>query len=471
MINTLTITGSTPSSPTPNLVKGNTYLDGFTTSLITSYTIINAGASSSITSHDVIATLNASSTVQTSQQVTAIKNNASNTNKFTFVSGSPSSVAVDTNGNCTQVIPSSTPSTATISATLGNYGTNNVAVSVAISVSNTYTQTGFVTNSLANHIDAAIKSMISGKSPSDATCAMYSSNTGTAATRNANNIAYGKLDLSAIAISNSARGNTQGPALLISPYHIIGANHFPAGGTVVFLGKNGTTYFTGTIATNGVLVPTGSNDLDILVQGINWTSAVPSSSDITFFKFLPSTWNQYLPNLDVFNTTNVLNLLNQTPVTQVPCLFKSGHDMEDTQNAGTSLQVLGVNVMDNPIYTNSLLPPPSFFVAGYPYVDSAYNGWRAAGGIIGGDSGGPFIFPISEGGVGTTSYVPVLLGTAHRSAGQTVSCEGFCNSLTQIQAAMNTVSSGLTVTTQQTLVQVNLTGGTTPFAYLGNGLT
>ena len=92
-------------------------------------------------------------------------------------------------------------------------------------------------------------------------------------------------------------------------------------------------------------------------------------------------------------------------------------------------------------------------------------------GRVFGDSGGPFIFPISEGGVGTASYVPVLLGTAHRSAGQTVLCEGFCNSLTQIQAAMNTVSSGLTVTTQQTLVQVNLTGGTTPFAYLGNGLT
>jgi hypothetical protein len=243
--------------------------------------------------------------------------------------------------------------------------------------------------------------------------------------------------------------NIQRKPYLISPYHIIGANHYRAGGDVYFMSKNDSTIFHGTLS--GSVLVAGCDDT--LVQGINWITAAPTSADITFFKVLPSNWANYLPTL---NTGTVLNSTGTVPIVQIPALFKSGWNLADSAPTD-EMKVTTVSLLVNGNQGSN----NTYLSAGYSPIDTAFQPWRSTGGLYGsdftyGDSGSALIFPVSEGGAGTTAYIPVLLCAVYQGTWIGTSAH-YGNITTQIQTAMNTISAGLTVTTQQTLQVANLT--------------
>lgn len=400
-----------------HFIQGLTAAEDFTCSVVANPTVVIDGSITTPTVGDTITSLNSDATIDNNTQVSV----ALPTGKTASITTTtPAICTVAQDGTAARI----SDGTGVIKVAVAGCGVRKLTHSFARTGGATvYTMTGFTANSVAKHIDTAIKAMVAGKTPNAATLNLWTSNTGIAGVRNASMFAS-SLDLSAIGLGSSGGGTVARKPVLISPYHIISAAHFPPSGTVSFLGTNNETYFTGTIG-NSLRIGT-ANYNDMLIQEITWDGSAPTDADIKFMRVLPVTFGNYLPNNILGGVLNTSRMVY--PVMQVPALWKRAA-------TGDTMVVAAVSLNEK-----------YWCDCGYPPLDIVLADWNPGTGPIDGDSGSPIIFPISEGGPGTTSYIPVLLGVLHYS-GYSGNMEPLHMNIIEIQAAMDTLHAGHTLLT------------------------
>ena len=241
----------------------------------------------------------------------------------------------------------------------------------------------YTAGSLAAHIYQNIAAMLSGKNPSQATMLLYNqnnySNQSNNAVRNPNNfVAEAGYDFTGITVATSYGGGSF-PAALISPRHIICADHVHAQGTCVFLGSDGQ-YYTATATKYAYVNDSGNTLFDIGV----WYLDTPMPAVVRPFKFLPSNWKSYF----------TLNSRYSEPTEGfLPCITKSRTAQDGFRINRLQLVVAGdmTPVLPGPH------APPSEDVAYATYGRTAHpsfpSGWFSP--IISGDSSGQVFLPIN----------------------------------------------------------------------------
>lgn len=312
-----------------------------------------------------------------------------------FVSTTPSICSVDSDGNITRI--SSGAGKVAIYTPFHIIGFSRTFSNNATVVSDEFLS--WTTGSLGAHIDAAIRTMISGRTAGASTQAVLSSTSGGAASpnhvRNAN-LFTGTLDLSAISVYGTAYDSNKFPVVLISPLHVM-AGHAGAspGQQIVFKASNGT-YEVRTVVSQVIV----AND-----WGENYVGLLNSEiTTITPMKMLPTTWEQYLPNLTQDSLLSRLPVLNKG------------------WTAGDFIRILNA---DRAYYWHANLP---YSLGLRASTDVEFQSWSSD--IVGGDSNGPVFIPING--------EPVLLHCMNFTNGGAF----YPSSSAAIQAAMTSLATG-----------------------------
>jgi len=181
-------------------------------------------------------------------------------------------------------------------------GLFNVPVSVAASTPTGLVQTYSVkAGTVAAHVEAAVSAMLAGRTPGDATQALYSTNNysrsspSPVVSRNAA-LFCGSYDWTGMSVmswdGNTAPQNQNAsPAHLISPIHAITANHYTSDSQEVYIfqGADGTLH-TRVKRTGRAVVGTS----DVCIIAFDQPLPVDGASRVTPFKLLPSNYRTKL---------------------------------------------------------------------------------------------------------------------------------------------------------------------------------
>ncbi len=156
---------------------------------------------------------------------------------------------------------------------------------------NTYSVlTGYVSGSLARHIDDQIKALIGVKTAADMPIYSVQNHSTPTYTRNTS-CWMGAVDLTAISPWNSL-GAQYRAGVAISPRHTLHAKHFPVQvGTVLRFVTNGNVVVTRTIDSVANLAESANYQRDVQIAKLD--SDLPET--ITPVKFLPANAYDYLP--------------------------------------------------------------------------------------------------------------------------------------------------------------------------------
>jgi hypothetical protein len=172
--------------------------------------------------------------------------------------------------------------TATVNVVSTVLGTQQISHAVSEQVGqSTTTFSSFAPGSLAAAICSTVDGLLSGKTASATTYDLLASG----GARNSSLWASG-IDFSCLAV-NVGGGNEQHGGTLVSPQHILLANHFSGISQVNFLASDGSTVNRTVTALQEV----GTTDL--CIGYLN--SAVPST--VGFARVLPSNFRSYLPSV------------------------------------------------------------------------------------------------------------------------------------------------------------------------------
>lgn len=260
---------------------------------------------------------------------------------------------------------------------------------------------GYVAGSLARHITDQMLALIAGKTASDATRNVYShnlyginavningDNQAPDAVRNASNFAAA-IDLSGMTVGTYYAGIF--PCALISPRHVIRADHVSSQGRCVWLGTNGQ-FYTATVKSSQNI----GGDINIGYLD------TPVPAAVKPFKVLPSNYTTYLPS---------------TQVQRIPLLSKGW-------TAGDKLRVIEYWIRTtNPFLSSA--PSIALDTQSVPIAGSPFESWFSP--IISGDSSSPQWAVING--------EAVLMGSLWNVTG----CSHYGDYVPQIEAAMNAI--------------------------------
>lgn len=276
--------------------------------------------------------------------------------------------------------------------------------------------TGFTAGSLARHMSDSVQAMVNGKTPSPQTMLLYTTNNYTNnqpdnnghnygpnnAVRNPNNFAAA-YDITGLTVA-TYYGAGFFPAKLISPRHVICADHVSQIGFVVFKGSDGVTYSAN--CTHHTQVQRADGSLfDISVWYLD--AAMPAA--VKPFKVLPADWATKFS----FNA-RFGGLFNGV----LPFVTKSRAASDGLRiNAGALIRTGDIY----PGQPSARTQPTAGY--GTDALASFNAGWFSP--IINGDSSGPVWAPINGELVLLTSMANPLGGCHY----------GDC--ITEIEAAMN----------------------------------
>jgi hypothetical protein len=293
--------------------------------------------------------------------------------------------------------------TVNIITPVGNraYGQNMTAVSTMTNIFNGFKATagGNTHNTLAYHINTAIANMISGKTATNIApyyrnlwaSNTYQYNSTPSAVRNTNCITNG-IDLSFIPVACPASPAWGFPGILISPRHLLIANHvatsnYAATNTqcFTFLSPNGTSQqcvgYTGRAIQSNTPALNSCVDMAILYLDAPITVVSPA-------KVLPAGWQAYIPS------TNP-----STSLAYPPALMRGVHNYS-LSDQSDALRIWDWTYQGSGASSVHLFKPPA---------DSTKLNWWAQ--VSGGDSSSPFFVPIDP--AGGTAYQAVLLGVTY----------------------------------------------------------
>lgn len=256
-----------------------------------------------------------------------------------FESLTPSLASVETHGNVVAL------STGIATIRVSSTGFKSRTISVPVSVGQpfvTSTYQNYITGSVADHIRTNTFNLVSGKTAGLTTQRRWVNNhwNDSSGVLNTQSFTAG-LDLTALDAytGNSTSTNSSARVTLISPQHIIGANHLHPdvnpGNVVAFLDKNGTLVTRTIISsyycfTNGawpLLDMTGDIIICLLDSPIDTNLVKP-------MKVLPSNWRNYIPGMK-FDYIPVLHLNNAVGIN--PELFYINTWAGSTQTSYPSL--------------------------------------------------------------------------------------------------------------------------------------
>lgn len=252
-----------------------------------------------------------------------------------------------------------------------------------------YRVKNYKTGSVGLHIKAAVDAMISGKTPGSPTQKFTTTNNNNPANFSASwnsgiftgNPASGGLDFSAITLSHPNDGYTTNspemfPWVLISPRHIIAANHIFSGASdqaIAWLTPAGAVK-TATVlsAAHGGHAINVSADLAVGYLSTPITGITPAS-------ILPANYLNYMCSVNLGTARN-------TSISALPILYKCFNGPADRSYSsvvgigeisgmGTSVLSVSFNAVDN-------------------VADTDYGVWGY--GTRGGDSGTPVFLPINN---------------------------------------------------------------------------
>lgn len=273
-----------------------------------------------------------------------------------------------------------------------------------MSFRNTGTFSGFSTGSLSKHICDAFTTMLQGKVAGAAAQAQFTSYSGTtgapAVVRNPSAFCSG-LDLTGMSVmtgSNSAMF----PWMLISPRHIIGANHVsPGTGPFVWQDAQGNYHTANRV--RGAQVDGGSvygsSDIHVAYLDTPVTGVTP-------FSLLPSTWAQYIPHLTLDNRDLLsVGTTNQAGLSTMPFLVRVHTAQSGVNPWGDGFALSHVGQGIDPVASNMA------------FETSA----------VGGDSGSPIFLPINGEAVLVSAWWTQIQGP------------WYANYISSINAAMNSV--------------------------------
>jgi hypothetical protein len=273
------------------ILRGPTAADmTFTVGSTATYVITSAGSTSTGTNKDCNVTTHTGATTRTDYQL-GITAQVPALFDVTYSSLSPAIATVDASGYVTRV---SNGTAGILSrANIWPFLTKRTDCAVISTVGQTITTyDSFVTGSMGKDAADAVDTLISSVTSENASTyrPMYSSRNDTAGTYTRNASCWAStIDLTPISVWNSTGANTRA-GVLVSPRHIICAEHFPPadGATIRFI-KADNTVITKTISSHLTIAGT-----DIRVCYLD--SDV--GAGIAYAKVLPSTWaTTYLPGV------------------------------------------------------------------------------------------------------------------------------------------------------------------------------
>ena len=230
----------------------------------------------------------------------------------------------------------------------------------------------YASGSLANHTTTVIDGLIAGNTAGSATQDVFTSYTYDlnfpAGVRNSGNFAYA-FDFTPTSFFRNS-GNPSFPATLISPRHLVSANHVQAGiGAKIIWEKGGSFYSANVIGYAGLGWDIGISYLDAPV------------SAITPAYFLPDNYASYLPS-----TKNVppVNNLELAAFMYQPNAGMSGSQQTIINTGSSHIRVVSLGAISTPLsglYANVMQSEKQNRAA-----------WTHV--IYGGDSGSPVYIPI-----------------------------------------------------------------------------
>jgi len=289
-------------------------------------------------------------------------------------------------------------------------------------------------NSLARHMDFNVKTLMTGKSPTDINlpqvmyiAANYSD--GSASAIDNPNLfcrfgPNGSTDLNFEAVSLASSNGYAYPYVLISPNHILGCNHAGRADAPIHFAKNGVTY-----TANRTQYRQVGGDMAIY-------HIFPSITDISPIRMLPVDWQLYLPTMNTETTPLAISTLIRTANSGqvLPFTPKQGGGGDTaiiTQNSpkirlGQLKSLKSQFGQNNKFFINELSSNPTV------------RSWQSN--LYDGDSGSPQFTIINN--------ELCLIGVMWYGGGGRG--DFVSNYLTEIQAAMNSISTAAG-TTQRTL--------------------
>lgn len=361
-----------------------------------------------------------------------------------FTSLTPTICSVDASGNVTRLQDGNAQVQITTAA--GNVIFTRTFVQSPSSA--TSAVTGFVAGSLSKHVYDNVAAMVAGRTPSDTTTNIYSSNNYTDNVPDSNGHNYGPnnaiinpsnfvtasgYDFSGMTVANYY-GAGFFPAKLISPRHVIVAHHVGDVGKCTFKGIDGN-YYSGTVIDSKTLSSYSTDIGDVRVCYLD--TAINAA--VIPFKTLPSNWyNYFTMNSRFSNPTDGF----------LPMVSKG-------RAAGDKFRIQPCEL----IRKNDLTPGYTF-TQPYPFVQCGINahpsfdpGWFSP--TISGDSSGPCFLPIK--GVGDATPKLVLLFSYWIASGGA----NYAEFNSTIELAMNDLAAAHGDGTTYTLGHPNLSSFTT----------
>lgn len=289
-----------------------------------------------------------------------------------FSALNPEIATIDETGHITVVTPTSGYATFEI-VTRG--GSRSFTRYCANSNSTSYTAkaTDYAAGSLNKHLLSQVSSLVSGKTPGDATQKLWtissSSIDAPAGEMNAGNFAAA-YNWNACSMLTSGRTDDRFPLTLISDRHAVTANHIaPAVGSKAVYKRPDGTYQTVTVSKSDLLA---SQDLRLVCFDTAITGITP-------YKLPPVGWVEtYVPSA-------LSSPAPYVPTCQSPLLIKGMHD----QN-GKWKSYVGVFGASAIAYTPGLYA----VISPQPSQHTALSAWTPMA-FIGGDSGSPAFLPVN----------------------------------------------------------------------------
>lgn len=292
------------------------------------------------------------------------------------------------------------------------------------------------TTPLIKHITDNMLALIAGKLPSDTTKNGYTANnystSAPSCTRNSN-LFCRSLDLTAISVINDGSvidstetvtgnvGSVAGyghPGMLISPRHIIGANHWHGKGPWIWKDKFGA-YKSASLVHGQAIANT-----DIWIGYLD-----TAITTVTLLQMLPETWRNYLPDaISTINGKMSLPLLSKT--------VHSTSGLADQWNINNLKYLFATDLNLSLWYGGNI-----------PTMDQSFSQWYTP--ISGGDSGGPTFLVINGN--------PVLIGTYWSQTGG----DTYSDHISEIETAINTLAVNNNDDTYYSLSKVDLCKFTT----------
>lgn len=251
----------------------------------------------------------------------------------------------------------------------------------------------FTPGSLARHIYDSVASMVAGRSPSSSTMRLFLRNNYTHNRLDSNGYNYGPNDALwnpdnfVIASGYDTSGLTTAtfygagffPAKLITPRHVICADHVSSIGFVVFRGTDGN-YYTANADTSAAVVKADGSIGDVRVWHLD--AAMPAV--VKPFKVLPANYSDYFTYAS----------RNGAPNGFIPFIGKSRTALDGMRIQPGSFVHKGET---QALWPTWAVPPSSTYIASCGTNDRAHPSFNAGwwNATINGDSSGPLFCTIN----------------------------------------------------------------------------